>query len=82
MFRITDAVRFCYDFDLVLKHDKSENSYSPEVFKGLIIYTDVIGTLLKDNLENNIVFKHSSENIQNDLFNAILGVCQKHTIKV
>lgn len=77
-----DAIRFCGEFELALRgHDESENSDNPGVFKGLINYTAALDTLLKDHLENSTVFKGTSKTIQNDILDAMLGVCQKYITK-
>ena len=56
--QIIDAIKFCGEFELVLKgHDETDDSNNPGVFKGLINYTATIDSVLKDHLENAKVFK-------------------------
>lgn len=77
--KIIDCVRFCGAFELALRgHDETKDSDNPGIFKGLINFTAELDGAMKEHLDSATVFKGTSADIQNDLLDCILTVCQDH----
>ncbi|GBM24686.1 hypothetical protein AVEN_46186-1 [Araneus ventricosus] len=77
--KVDDCIPFCGVFELELRgHDESEDSLNTEVFRGLINFSPELDSSLKDHLTSATVFKGTSKEIQNDLLDCMLTVCQNH----
>eukprot|EP00102_Acyrthosiphon_pisum_P014947 XP_008185265.1 PREDICTED: uncharacterized protein LOC103310034 [Acyrthosiphon pisum] len=75
--KIIDYIRYCGAFELALRgHDETADSVNPEVFKGLINFTAELDYALKTHLEKATVFKGISKEIQNDILDCTLTICQ------
>lgn len=75
--KIIDCIRFCGAFELALRgHDETADSVNPGVFKGLINFTAELDYALKTHLEKATVFKGISKEIQNDILDCTLTICQ------
>lgn len=80
--KIIDCVKFCGAFELALRgHDEGENSLNPGIFKGLINFSAELDLALREHLQQATVFKGTSKEIQNDLLDCMLSVCQTHIKK-
>ncbi|GBO22897.1 hypothetical protein AVEN_3784-1 [Araneus ventricosus] len=77
--KIIDCILFCGAFELAfLGHDEREDSLNTGVFRGLINFSVELDSSLKDHLTSATVFKGTSKEIQNDLLDCMLTVCQNH----
>ncbi|GBM37489.1 hypothetical protein AVEN_263161-1 [Araneus ventricosus] len=77
--RIIDYILFCGAFELALRgHDEREDLLNTEVFRGLINFSAELDSSLKDHLTSATLFKGTSKEIQNDLLDCMLTVCQDH----
>ncbi|GBN30192.1 Zinc finger MYM-type protein 1 [Araneus ventricosus] len=77
--KIIDYILFCDAFELALRgHDERKDSVNTGVFRGLINFSAELDTSLKDHLTSATVFKRMSKEIQNDLLDCMLTVCQNH----
>ncbi|KAL4088759.1 hypothetical protein QTP88_023843 [Uroleucon formosanum] len=75
--KIIDCIRFCGAFELALHgHGETADSVNPGVFKGLINFTAELDYALKTHLEKATVFKGISKEIQNDILDCTLTICQ------
>ncbi|KAL4097871.1 hypothetical protein QTP88_022574 [Uroleucon formosanum] len=75
--KIIDCIRFCGAFELALRgHGETADSVNPGVFKGLINFTAELDYALKTHLEKATVFKGISKEIQNDILDCTLTICQ------
>jgi len=75
--KIIDCIRFCGAFELALRgHDEKADSINPGVFRGLINFSAELDSALKTYLEKATVFKGISKEIQNDILDCTLTVCQ------
>jgi len=75
--QIIECIKFCGIFELALRgHNEKEDSVNPGIFRGLIDYTSELDSLLKDHLSKATVFRGTSKEIQNDLLQCMLEVCQ------
>ena len=82
LFKIIDCIQFCGAFELAMHgHDEGDNSLNPGVFKGLINFSAELDLALREHLQQATVFKDTSKNIQNDLLECMLSVCQVHIKK-
>lgn len=53
-------------------------SLNPGIFKGLVNFSTELDFALRDHLQQATVFKGTSKEIQNDLIECMLSVCQAH----
>ncbi|KAF0702099.1 zinc finger MYM-type protein 1-like, partial [Aphis craccivora] len=75
--KIIDCIRFCGAFELALRgHDEKADSINPGVFRRLINFSAELDSALKTHLEKTTVFKGISKEIQNDILDCTLTVCQ------
>ncbi|XP_072377882.1 zinc finger MYM-type protein 1-like [Diabrotica undecimpunctata] len=80
--KIINCVKFCGAFELALRgHDERKDSINPGIFRGLINFSAELDLALKDHLQQATVFKGTSKDIQNDLLDCMLSVCQAHIKK-
>ncbi|XP_072380630.1 zinc finger MYM-type protein 1-like [Diabrotica undecimpunctata] len=80
--KIINCVKFCGAFELALRgHDERKDSINPGIFRGLINFSAELDLALKDHLQQATVFKGMSKDIQNDLLDCMLSVCQAHIKK-
>lgn len=80
--KIINCIKFCGAFELALRgHDEQEDSVNPGIFRGLINFSAELDLALRDHLQQATVFKGTSKDIQNDLLECILFVCQAHIKK-
>lgn len=80
--KIIDCVKFCGIFELALRgHDETTVSENPGIFRGLINFTAELDKTLAEHLEKSTVFKGISKEIQNDLLDCILEVCQERILE-
>ncbi|KAK4879423.1 hypothetical protein RN001_007569 [Aquatica leii] len=80
--KIINCVKFCGAFELaLLGHDEGKHSLNPGLFKGLINFSAELDLALREHLQQATVFKGTSKDIQNDLLNCMLCVCQAHIKK-
>lgn len=80
--KLIDCINFCGAFELALRgHDESEESSNPGVFRGLVNFSAELDASLKDHLTNATIFKGTSKQIQNDLLDCMLSVCQENIKK-
>lgn len=76
--KIIDCVKFCGVFELALRgHNETETSDNPGIFRGLINFSAELDNTLADHLKNSTVFKGTSKEIQNDILECMLEVCQE-----
>lgn len=77
--KIINCIKFCGAFELALRgHDEQQNSLNPGIFKGLVNFSAELDFALRDHLQQATVFKGTSKEIQNDLLECMLSVCQAH----
>ncbi|GBL86441.1 Zinc finger MYM-type protein 1 [Araneus ventricosus] len=77
--KIIDCILFCGAFELALRgHDEHEDLLNTGVFRGLINFSAELDSSLKDHLTSATVFKGTSKEIQHDLLDCMLTVCQNH----
>ena len=80
--KIINCIKFCGAFELALRgHNEQEDSLNPGIFKGLINFSAELDLALRDHLQQATVFKGTSKDIQNDLLECMLSVCQAHIKK-
>ncbi|GBM91190.1 hypothetical protein AVEN_184527-1 [Araneus ventricosus] len=77
--KIIDCILFCGAFELALRgHNEREDSLNTGVFRGLVNFSAELESSLKDHLTSATVRKGTSKEIQNDLLDYMLTVCQNH----
>lgn len=76
--KIIDCIKFYSKFELSLRGNESDSSENPELFKGLINFVATFDPSLQNHLDNNWVFKGSTETIENELLQCMLEVYQDH----
>ncbi|XP_072384441.1 zinc finger MYM-type protein 1-like [Diabrotica undecimpunctata] len=75
--KIIDCIKFCSVFELALRgHDETQTSDNPGIFRGLINFTAELDKTLAQHLEESTVFKGISKEIQNDILDCMLKLCQ------
>src|SRR5699024_1774550 len=80
--RIIDCIKFCGSFEIALRgHDETETSENPGIFKGLVNFSAELDKTLSEHLQNSIVFKGTSKEIQNDLLDCMLEVYYDAVLK-
>ncbi|XP_057658705.1 zinc finger MYM-type protein 1-like [Diorhabda carinulata] len=80
--KIINCIKFCGAFELALRgHDEQEDSVNPGIFRGLINFSGELDLALRDHLQQATVFKGTAKDIQNDLLECMLSVCQAHIKK-
>ncbi|XP_072384690.1 uncharacterized protein [Diabrotica undecimpunctata] len=64
-------------FELALRgHDETQTSDNPGIFRGLINFTAELDKTLAQHLEESTVFKGISKEIQNNILDCMLELCQ------
>ncbi|CAG9771417.1 unnamed protein product [Ceutorhynchus assimilis] len=80
--KIINCIKFCGAFELALRgHDEQKDSLNPGIFRGLINFSAELDLALRDHLQQPTVFKGTSKDIQNDLLECMLSVCQANIKK-
>lgn len=77
--KIIDCIKFCGAFELALRgHREDDESSNPGIFKGLVNFSAELDTSLREHLTTATVFKGTSKEIQNELLDCMLTVCQEN----
>lgn len=79
--KIVDAIKSCKAFDVSLQGlDKAGTSRYPGMYRGLINLSSALDEVITGQYQNMPLFRGTSKDIQNDLLNCILEICQEETI--
>lgn len=80
--KLIDCIKFCGAFELALRgHREDDDSLNPGIFKGLVNFSAELDSSLKEHLSTATVFKGTSKEIQNELLDCMLFVCQENIIE-
>lgn len=80
--KLIDCIKFCGAFELALRgHREDDESLNPGIFKGLVNFSAELDSSLKEHLSTATVFKGTSKEIQNELLDCMLFVCQGNIIQ-
>ncbi|XP_072378059.1 zinc finger MYM-type protein 1-like [Diabrotica undecimpunctata] len=75
--KFNEAVTKNSVFELALRgHDETQTSDNPGIFRGLINFTAELDKTLAQHLKESTVFKGISKEIQNDILDCMLELCQ------
>lgn len=80
--KLIDCIKFCGAFELALRgHREDDDSLNPGIFKGLVNFSAELDSSLKEHLSTATVFKGTSKEIQNELLDCMLFVCQENIME-
>ncbi|XP_030760634.1 uncharacterized protein LOC115885760 [Sitophilus oryzae] len=76
--KVINCIKFCGAFETVLLgHDEGDIPHNPGIVPGIIKVFAEIEATLSEHLKNSSVFNGSFRDIQNDLLQCMLEVCQE-----
>lgn len=80
--KILDSIKACTAFDLSLRGlDKASTSQYSGLYQGLINFSSALDGVITGQLKNTSVLRGTPRDIQNDILDCILEVCQEEIIK-